>query len=56
VKVEALVLPNGTVKSVPVKGGHPLLTGSAVIAVGHWKFEAVSHESRKTIEIKFEQQ
>jgi len=56
VKVEALVLPNGTVKSVEVKGGHPLLTQSAVTAVGHWKFEPASHETREPIEIKFEPQ
>ena len=56
VKVEALVLPNGTVKSVGVKGGHPLLTQSAVTAVGHWKFEPASHETKELIEIKFEPQ
>jgi len=56
VKVEALVLPNGTVKSVEVKGGHPLLTQSAVTAVGHWKFEPATHESKEPIEIKFDPQ
>lgn len=54
VKVEALVLPNGTVKSVNVKGGHPLLTQSAVTAVGHWKFESSAHETKELIEIKFD--
>jgi len=54
VKLEALVEPNGTVKSIDVKGGHPLLTQSAVTAVGHWKFEAAPKESREVIEIKFE--
>src|SRR6266516_2898117 len=39
VKIEAQVLPNGPVKTMNVKGGHPLLTQSAVTAVGHWKFE-----------------
>ena|ERR1700759_2282051 len=56
VKVEAQVAPNGAVKNVEVKGGHPLLTQSAVTAVGHWKFEAASHETRELIEIKFDQQ
>ena len=56
VKVEALVLPNGVVKSVEVKGGHPLLTQSAVTAVGHWKFEPAAHESKEFIEIKFDPQ
>lgn len=54
VKLEAVVEPNGIVKSVDVKGGHPLLTQSAVTAVGHWKFEPAPHETRESIEIKFE--
>jgi len=54
VKVEALVAPNGSVKTVDVKGGHPLLTQSAVTAVGHWKFEPAAHETREFIEIKFD--
>jgi TonB family protein len=54
VKLEALVEPNGTVKSVEVKGGHPLLTQSAVTAVGHWKFEPAPHETKELIEIKFD--
>jgi len=56
VKVEAHILPNGTVKSVDVIGGHPLLTQSAVTAVGHWKFETAPHETREVIEIKFDPQ
>ena len=55
VKLEAIVEPNGTVKSIDVKGGHPLLTQSAVTAVGHWKFEVSPKESRETIEIKFDE-
>ena len=54
VKLTALVLPNGAVKSVEVKGGHPLLTQSAVTAVGHWKFEPQPHESTELIEVKFD--
>ncbi len=56
VKLEAVVAPNGAVKSVEVKGGHPLLTQSAVTAVGHWKFEAAPKDSKELIEIKFEPQ
>ena len=55
VKIEAQVAPNGAVKNVEVKGGHPLLTQSAVTAVGHWKFEPASHETKELIEIKFDQ-
>jgi TonB family protein len=55
VKLAAIVAPNGVVKSVEVKGGHPLLTQSAVTAVGHWKFEPESHETTEFIEIKFDE-
>lgn len=54
VKLTATVLPNGAVKSVEVKGGHPLLTQSAVTAVGHWKFEPEAHETTELIEVKFD--
>jgi TonB family protein len=54
VKLEAEVAPNGTVKSVVVKGGHPILTQSAVTAVGHWKFEPASQPTKELIEIKFD--
>ena len=56
VKLQAQVLPNGTVKKVDVMGGHPLLTQSAVTAVGHWKFEAAPHETKEAVEIKFDPQ
>ncbi len=55
VRLEAVVEANGTVKTIDVKGGHPLLTQAAVTAVGHWKFEAAPKESKETIEIKFEE-
>jgi len=54
VKVEAQVAPNGSVKSVEVKGGHPMLAQAAVTAVGHWKFEPAAHETAEPIEIKFD--
>ena len=54
VKLDLLIAPNGTVKRVDVKGGHPLLTQSAVTAVWHWKFEAAAHESKQSVEIRFE--
>ncbi len=56
VKLEVRVAPNGIVKSVDVKGGHPILTQSAVTAVGHWKFEPASHETKELVEIKFDPQ
>ena len=56
VKLEAVVEPNGTVKTVNVKGGHPVLTQAAVSAVLRWKFEPASHETRELIEIQFAQE
>ena len=53
VKVEALIAPNGTVKSVDIKGGHPVLAQAAAEAVRQWKWEPAAHESRQMIEIKF---
>jgi len=54
VKLQAQVAPNGTVKKIDILGGHPLLTQSAVTAVGHWKFEPAPKETKESIEIKFE--
>jgi TonB family protein len=54
VKLQAQVAPNGTVRKIDVLGGHPLLTQSAVTAVGHWKFEPAPRETKEAIEIKFE--
>jgi TonB family protein len=53
VKIEAVVAPNGTVKSVEVKGGHPLLAQAAQNAIREWKFVPAPRETRETIEIKF---
>ena len=53
VKLEADVLPNGTVKSIEIKGGHPILTQSAVTAVERWKFEPASHETKENVQIEF---
>ena len=56
VKVAVLVVPNGTVKSVDVKGGHPILAQAAQDAVRRWKWEPLSHATTELIEIKFEPQ
>jgi len=56
VKLQAQVEANGTVKKIDVLGGHPLLTQSAVTAVGHWKFEPGPKETKESIEIKFDPQ
>lgn len=53
VKLAALVLANGTVKSVEVKGGNPLLVQSAQRAVQEWKWEKADHESTEDLEFRF---
>jgi TonB family protein len=53
VKLEAVVAPNGTVKSVGTKGGHPLLVQSAQNAIVQWKWEPAPHETREVVEIRF---
>ena len=54
VKVEALVANNGQVKSVGIKGGHPVLAQAAVEAVRKWKWEPAAHETKEPVEVKFE--
>jgi TonB family protein len=53
VKVEALVEPDGTVKNVEIKGGHPVLAQAAVNTVRRWRWEPAAHESREIVELKF---
>ncbi len=54
VKAEALVAPNGTVKLVNVKGGHPVLGQAAQRAIYMWKWAPASHETRELIEVRFD--
>ena len=53
VKAEVLVSPNGTVKNVEIKGGHPLLAQAAQMAILKWKWEPAPQETRELLEIKF---
>jgi TonB family protein len=56
VRVEAVVRPNGTVKSTRVLGGNPVLVESAQDAVGKWKFEASQSETTEIVQLAFEGQ
>ena len=56
VRAEALVAPRGIVKSVEVKGGHPLLVRAAQDAIYKWKWAPAAHETREPIEMKFDPQ
>ena len=53
VKLEALVLANGTVKSIQVKGGNPLLAQAAQNAVREWKWAKAERESTELLEFRF---
>ena len=53
VKVDALVAPDGTVKTVDIKGGHPVLAQAAVNTVRLWRWEPAAHESHEVVEVKF---
>jgi TonB family protein len=53
VRLEVLVLSNGSVKSVLVKGGNPLLAQAAQDAVRGWKWEKSDHDTTELVEFKF---
>jgi len=53
VKVEAVVRPNGSVKSTRALGGNPVLVDGAVNAVGKWKFEPSQNETTEIVQLTF---
>ena len=53
VKVEAVVAPDGSAKTVAIRGGHPLLAQAAHDAVQKWKWVAAPKETHELIEVKF---
>jgi TonB family protein len=53
VKLEALVLANGSVKSIQVRGGNPLLVQSAENAIHSWRWQKAEHESTELVEFNF---
>ncbi|HVI77535.1 MAG TPA: energy transducer TonB [Candidatus Acidoferrum sp.] len=53
VRVEAVVRPNGTVKSTRVLGGNPVLVNAAQDAVTKWKFEPAQSESTEVVQLTF---
>ena len=56
VKVEAIVKPNGQVKSTRVLGGNPVLVDAALDAVGKWKFETAQSETTEVVQLTFDSQ
>src|SRR5690348_11705395 len=56
VRVEAIVRPNGSVKSTRVLGGNPVLVTAAQDAVSQWKFEPGQAETTEVVQLVFESQ
>jgi TonB family protein len=56
VKLEAIVRPNGTVRSTRALGGNPVLVEAAIDAVGKWKFDPAPGETTEVLQLSFESQ
>jgi TonB family protein len=54
VKIEVVVLPNGSVKDARIIGGHPVLASAALDAAKRWRFEPSPAESTGIIDFKFD--
>lgn len=53
VKVQAVVAPDGTVKTIQPVGGSPVLIQAAESAVYKWKFSPAPAETKEIIELHF---
>ena len=53
VKIEAVVGPNGIVKSAVILGGHPVLAQVGADAVRKCKWEAGLHETKEIVILNF---
>lgn len=53
VRLEVTVTSSGTVKSLQLLGGNPLLGQSAEMAVREWTWEKTDHESIEHVEVQF---
>ena len=56
VRVEAVVRPNGTVKTTRVLGGNPVLVDAALDAVAKWKFDPAQSETTEIVQLTFDGQ
>jgi TonB family protein len=54
VKLEAVVRPDGVVKSTRVIGGNPVLIQAAADALIKWRFEAVQDETTEIVQLTFQ--
>ena len=53
VKLDVAVEPDGSVKSMTAKGGHPLLVEAAQQAIRQWRWKPESQQTVESIEIRF---
>jgi TonB family protein len=53
VRADVLVAPDGKVKSVEVRGGHPVLAQCAENALRQWKWATAAHESHQIVDLVF---
>jgi TonB family protein len=54
VKLVVVVAPNGSPKSIEVRGGNPVLVQSAEKALRDWKWEPAAHATSEPIDLRFE--
>jgi TonB family protein len=54
VRLDVVVTPEGTVRTVAIRGGHPVLAQAAAYTVRQWRWERSSHETTEAVEIKFD--
>jgi len=54
VRVEVVVLPNGSVKSTTLLGGSPILGQSTMKAIKQWKYAPAASEEKITVKIEFD--
>jgi TonB family protein len=53
VKIEAIITPDGRVKTTRVVGGHPLLVQACQDALKEWKFMPAPEETTQVVEFDF---
>ena len=56
VRLEAVVAPDGSVKAVEVKGGHPVLAQAAANAVRQWHWQRAVRETHEAVAVKFDRE
>jgi TonB family protein len=53
VRADVLVAPDGKVKLIEVKGGHPVLVDAAQHALRDWKWAPAPRETHESVELRF---